>query len=330
MSAAQSSRISRLAAVPLAVLVVSALALSAPARKASAHAAYAQLPATFVPNAGQFRSRGVRYAAQGAGYTFAFTRRQVRLSFGRGAVASLRFVHANPRVQLEARSKLPGKVNYLIGRDRANWRRGLPTYRELVYRNLWPGIDLSLRGEPGRLEYEFHVQAGADPGRIRVAYRGARGFSLARAGSRALAMDGGLDYSTYLGGSGDEGATIAVEGGSAYVSGCTTSDDFPTTPGAFHTAHHAGGDYPADLVVTKLARDGSGLVYSTYLGGGDTDCLGDQIAVEGGRAYVEGNTLSTDFPTTPGAFQPAFAGGDGDAFVTELSKDGSEIGRAHV
>jgi hypothetical protein len=326
MSAVPSSRISRLAAVAFAVLVVSTLALSAPARKASAHARYAQLPATFVPNAGQFRSGEVRYAAQGAGYTFAFTRQQIKLSFARGTVASLRFVHANPGVQLEARAKLPGKVNYLIGRDPANWRTGLPTYRELVYRNLWPGIDLHLRGKPGRLKYEFQVKAGADPSRIRAASQGARGFSLTRAGSRAVVVHGGLDYSTYIGGSGDDGAIgIAVEGDNAYVSGCTTSDDFPTTPGAFQTAHHSGGDYPADVFVTKLARDGSGLVYSTYLGGSDTDCLGDQIAVEGGRAYVEGFTSSTDFPTTAGAFQQAYGGGDGDAFVTELSKDGSSL-----
>jgi hypothetical protein len=328
VSAAQSSRISRLAAVPFAVLVVSTLALSAPARKASAHAGYAQLPATFVPNAGQFRSRELRYVAQGAGYTFAFTRQQIKLSFARGTVASLRFVHANPGVQLEARSKLPAKVNYLIGRDPANWRTGLPTYRELVYRNLWPGIDLHLQGEPGRLKYEFQVQAGADPSRILVTYQGARGVSRTRAGTRPLAMDAGLDYSTYLGGSGDEGASsIAVEGGYAYVVGCTTSDDFPTTPGAFQTGHNPGGDFPCDAFVSKLAKDGSTLVYSTYLGGSDTD-VGNGIGVAAGRAYVTGVTFSPDFPTTTGAFQRAYGGGDGelgDGFVTELSKDGSAL-----
>jgi hypothetical protein len=322
------------AAAPLAVLLVATLTLSAPAPKASAHDkrdfnGRANPPATFVPNAGQFRSRELRYAAQGAGYTFAFTRQQIKLSLTRGTVVSLRFVHANPGVQLEARLKLLGKVNYLIGRDPANWRTGLPTYRELVYRNLWPGIDLHLRGEPGRLEYEFHVRTGADPNRIRVAYQGARGLSLTRAGSRPLVMDSGLDYSTYLGGSGDDGASggIAVEGGYAYVAGCTTSDDFPATPGAFQTVHNPGGDYPCDVFVSKLAKDGSRLVYSTYLGGSDTD-VGAGIGVAAGRAYVTGATFSPDFPTTPGAFQRAYGGGDGelgDGFVTELSKDGSSL-----
>jgi len=385
MSAALSSRISRLAAAPLAVLLVATLAMSAPARNASAHEkrdfnGHAKLPATFVPNAGQFRSRELRYVAQGAGYAFAFTRQQVGLSLARqsrGAALSLRFVRANPGVRLEARTKLPRKVNYLIGRDPTHWRTSLPTYRELVYRSLWPGIDLHLRGEPGRLKYEFYLQPGADPSAIRLAYRGSGGLSLTRAGalaiatplgtltdarplsyqpvggmripiatayslrtrsgygfalgrydsSRPLVIDPGIEYSTYLGGGGDDGGSaIAVEGGYAYVSGCTTSDDFPTTPGAFQTTHNQGGDYPLDVFVTKLSKDGSHLVYSTFLGGSDIDCLGNGIAVEGGRVYVEGNTFSTDFPTTSGAFQRTFGGGGGgDAFVTELSKDGSAL-----
>ena len=77
--------------------------------------------------------------------------------------------------------------------------------------------------------------------------------------------------------------------------------------------------------MTKLSNDGSRLVYSTFLGGSDVDCLGNGIAVKGGRAFVEGATFSRDFPTTPGAFQRTFAGGDGDGFVTELSKDGSAL-----
>lgn len=307
--------------------MVSTLALSAPARKASAHAGYAQIPASFVPNAGQFRSQELRYAAQGAGYTFAFSKRGITLSFARGTVVSLRFVHANPGVQLEARSKLPGKVNYLIGRDPSNWRTGLPTYRELVYRNLWPRIDLHLRGEPDRLKYEFHLRPGADPSRIRIASHGARGLSLTGVQGASRPNESSLEYSTFLGGSGDEGASgVAVEGGYAYVSGCTTSDDFPATPGAIQTTHNQGGDYPLDVFVTKLSKDGSRLVYSTFLGGSDIDCLGNGIAVEGGRAYVAGNTFSTDFPTTPGAFQRTFGGGDGgDGFVTQLSKDGSAL-----
>ena len=99
---------------------------------------------------------------------------------------------------------------------------------------------------------------------------------------------------------------IAVDGaGSAYVTGYTASTDFPTTAGAAQTTH--AGEF--DAFVTKLDATGSGLVYSTYLGGNSSD-IGYGIAVDGaGSAYVTGGTLSTNFPTTAGAAQTTYAGG---------------------
>jgi hypothetical protein len=116
-----------------------------------------------------------------------------------------------------------------------------------------------------------------------------------------------LAYSTFLGGSGflgasggDQGFGIAVDPyRHAYVTGFTSSFDFPTTAGAFDETRGGGG---SDAFVTKLAPNGAALRYSTFLGGsGFEEGLG--IAVDGaGAAYVTGNTNSTDFPTTAGAF----------------------------
>ena len=133
-----------------------------------------------------------------------------------------------------------------------------------------------------------------------------------------------LVYSTYLGGSDTEtGQDIAVDGtGNAYVTGITDSTDFPTTAGAVQSTHAGGVN---DVFVTKLNATGSGLVYSTYLGGSDSD-LGYGIAVDGaGSAHVTGHTLSTDFPTTAGAVQTTSAGGFGDAFVTKLGATGIRL-----
>jgi hypothetical protein len=130
-----------------------------------------------------------------------------------------------------------------------------------------------------------------------------------------------LVYSTYLGGTGDDvGRGIAVDGaGNAYVTGYTDSADFPTTAGAFQAAF--GGGY--DAFVTKLNATGTALVYSTYLGGTHWD-EGWGIAVDAvGDAYVTGYTESTDFPTTTGAFQTTFGGGD--AFVTKLNATGTAL-----
>jgi hypothetical protein len=131
-----------------------------------------------------------------------------------------------------------------------------------------------------------------------------------------------LIYSTYLGGSGgDFGSGVAVDGsGNAYVVGFTESLDFPITPGAFQTTL----DGSNDIFVTKFNPAGSALVYSTYLGGSEVnDGLG--IAVDNaGDAYVTGLTYSSDFPTTPGAFQTTYAG-DQDGFITKLSPSGSAL-----
>jgi Beta-propeller repeat len=130
-----------------------------------------------------------------------------------------------------------------------------------------------------------------------------------------------LVYSTYLGGSGDdEGNAIAVDpAGNAYVTGLTSSTDFPTTAGAFQTTL-AGG---FDAFVTKLNPAGSvSLVYSTYLGSGG----GSGIAADAsGNAYVTGSTDSTNFPTTKGAFQTIYGGGISDGFVTKLDPTGAVL-----
>ena len=142
----------------------------------------------------------------------------------------------------------------------------------------------------------------------------------------------GIVYSSYLGGTfGSLGNGIAIDStGSVYVTGETTSNDFPTTTGAFLTA--VGVFDVADAFVAKLSPDGSALDYSTYLGGNHTktECstcedLGSAIAVDStGHAYVSGNTDSSDFPTTVGAFNTTTTGGS-LLFVTKLAADGSAL-----
>ncbi|HKO96862.1 MAG TPA: SBBP repeat-containing protein [Pyrinomonadaceae bacterium] len=125
-------------------------------------------------------------------------------------------------------------------------------------------------------------------------------------------------YSTYLGGGGsDEGNGIAVDAsGNAYVAGSTTSTDFPT----FFANQSANGG-GRDAFVSKLNSFGSGLFYSTYLGGSATD-TGSAIALDSaGNAYVVGSTNSTNYPTFI-ALRPFNAGGF-DAFLTKLTAAGS-------
>ncbi|MGB8851380.1 MAG: SBBP repeat-containing protein [Candidatus Acidiferrales bacterium] len=156
---------------------------------------------------------------------------------------------------------------------------------------------------------------------------------------RPLVIDPILAYSTYLGGSGIDGANgIAVApDGTAFVAGGTSSTNFPT---AHPLQPNDGGsnDFPEDAFVAKLSADGSSLIYSTYLGGSSED-VANGIAVDTfGSAYVVGGTLSPDFPVTPGSFN-TLCGGDGEcgasynqqslvvenAFVSKLNAAGSDV-----
>jgi hypothetical protein len=107
------------------------------------------------------------------------------------------------------------------------------------------------------------------------------------------------------------------------VTGAAVSPDFPTTPGAFQTTLRDPNG--SNAFVTKLTPDGSGLVYSSYLGGSGSGSYGDLglgIAVDAaGHAYVTGVTNSSDFPTTPGAFQTSGLG----TFVTAFRPDAANL-----
>ena len=131
----------------------------------------------------------------------------------------------------------------------------------------------------------------------------------------------GLIYSTYLGGSdGEFGTGIAVDDrGQAYVTGITTSANFPTTIEAFQSTFQGG----QDAYVSKLSKDGTSLIYSTYLGGVDDDQANGIALDRDGHAYVAGITRSPNFPTQ-NAFQNSLAFGD-DAFVTKFDRDGDRL-----
>jgi len=136
-----------------------------------------------------------------------------------------------------------------------------------------------------------------------------------------------LVYSTYLGGSGgDEAFGIAADSqGSAYVTGFTCSANFPVTPLAFQTTYQNPRCY---AFATKFNPTGTGLVYSSYLGGNGyySSDYGFGIAVDAaGNAYMTGMTSSSDFPTTPDAFQPQLATPSWNAFVTALNSAGSAL-----
>jgi hypothetical protein len=142
--------------------------------------------------------------------------------------------------------------------------------------------------------------------------------------SQPLLIDPILGYSTYLGGTANQLLTgiAADSSGFAYVTGTTTSANFPTVAGGVRTTIT---NSTGNAIITKLKQDGTGLVYSTFLGG--TGAAGDSgraIAVDAaGNAYVVGFTSSSDFPVDLNAYQPNNKGGGG--FFTKLDPTGANL-----
>ncbi len=373
---------------------------------------YKETPIRFETNQGQIADGQVEFLSRGVGYTLLLMPTKAVLALHRsegaapgagegkqassGAVLSIEFLGASPHSRVLGLEPLAGEVHYLVGNDPSRWRTNIPIYAQVKYEAIYPGIDLVFFGNQRQLEYDFVVAPGADPAVIRLAVQGpvaASGRSPLRiddernlilytaggdiiqhapvvyqesnglrrpvsgryllfhqAGSRPqpasrnprpkaassglatyqvgfqigdydrakpLVIDPVLSYATYLGGNRTErGYSLAVDSsGNAYVTGETLLGNFPTTPGAYDTSYNGG---VSDVFVTKLNASGSELVYSTYLGGSN-DEEGQAIAVDAsGNVYVTGNTKSTDFPTTIGAYDGSYNGGYSDVFVARI------------
>ncbi|MBI2931354.1 MAG: SBBP repeat-containing protein, partial [Planctomycetes bacterium] len=154
------------------------------------------------------------------------------------------------------------------------------------------------------------------------------GFQKTNAGTSDLfvvkvdAVQCRIVWSTYLGGSvGDTADDIAVDSsGNVIVTGRTASADFPGVDLGFQKTRAS----TADAFVSKLRADGSGLAWSSYLGGSSDEDFASALAVDpAGNVYVTGYTRSIDFPTLNG-FQPALVQWR-DAFVTKINADGASL-----
>ena len=151
--------------------------------------------------------------------------------------------------------------------------------------------------------------------------------------NRGLVIDPVLIYSTYLGGNAyDQSFGIAVDAaGNAYVTGVTSSSNFPVTAGVFQSRCGSDGFCNGldDFFVSKFSPSGA-LLYSTFIGGSSDEFVdafpGHTIAVDGsGNAYITGNTASTDYPVTTGAFSTVNTLGGLTGVVTKLNPTGTAL-----
>jgi uncharacterized repeat protein (TIGR01451 family) len=229
-----------------------------------------------------------------------------------------KLVSANPNPTIEAHDPQPGIYNYFIGSDPDKWRTHVLAYKEVVYHDIWKGVDLKLFANGSNLEEEFIVHPGADPSRVQLAYEGIEGLS--------VADDGSLQVATAFGDMLETSPRMYQEiaGKSVPLSG-----DFKVGAQNSYSFEVAKHDQQSDLIIDPTVmysdprpgkKSGQGnLLYSSFLGGSQSD-TGNAIAVDSsGNTYVTGQTNSTDFPTTPGVWQTS----GGGVFVTKVNPLGS-------
>jgi hypothetical protein len=297
----------------------------------------------------------------------------------------------NKDVKIVGADPRPGKISCFVGNAPRKWRKDIPAYGAIFYKDAYPGIDVKFYGNNHHLEYDIVVKPGADPSKVKFRYSGANDVRVTKNGDLSIAVNGGrlifkkpgiyqqingrkvwregtfnirqdksatgvsetlarakprtftcsfalgpyergvplvidpqLVYSTFLGGSADnEAYGIAVDNaGNTYIAGNTTSTDFPSLNP--DQSNNAGGSNYGDAFVTEIAPGGRTLVYSTYLGG-SADDMAYSIAVDGsGNAYVTGWTDSNNFPCSPNPIQSVLKG-TATAFVTEIARGGSSL-----
>ncbi|MEA3359575.1 MAG: SBBP repeat-containing protein [Thermodesulfobacteriota bacterium] len=202
--------------------------------------------------------------------------------------------------------RLPGSINYLIGKNPENWHTDIPAFKEIIYKNLYRGIDLKIYGTNNQMEYDFIVSPHADPSKIHIACDGIDTLRINKAGDLIINTSlGEIRHLKPLIYQNIRGKKHIIDG-AFKLSKNTFSFDIIK-----YNTH-----YP--LIIDPLT-----LSYSTYLGGSAED-LGQSIAVDSsGNAYITGVTKSENFPTSD-PYQATLPG-NYSVFVTKINPTGDSL-----
>ena len=261
------------------------------------------VPLFFIANRGQ-APPAVQFMVKGSGLTAWFLAGETDLEMA-GSILRMRFDGADLSHRLEGNELLAGRANFLMGSE-SRWTVDVPLYESLVYRELYPGIDMAYGGTGRSLKSEFLVAPGADPKLIRVRYLGGGapyidldGSLVVRVGDRELREHPPLVYQELA------GARQSVPGRFILLGDGVVG---------FGLGEY---DRARALVIDPV------LSYSTLLGGSGTDTATSLAVDASGSAYIAGFTDSYNFPTVNAA--QSFNGGGNDVFIAKLSPSGNSL-----
>ena len=275
--------------------------------------AFGQFPAYFEANRGQADAR-FQFIARGRHHGVYLAPNEAVLALADSATDETRFLSlsllgANERAACEGQDRFPGSVNYFLGNNPAAWQSDVPTFAQVRFNAVYPGIDLIYHNNERQLEFDFIVAPGADPAAIALRFNGADRLRLGAQGEIILETAGAqiLQHRPHL--------YQTIAGARHDIAGRYQLRDERTAifvVGSYDTHH--------PLIIDPV------ISYSTFLGGSKGES-GWAIAVDGaGSAYVAGETLSVFKDIPPSGFQTNFTGGNrhgGDAFVAKLNPAGT-------
>lgn len=307
----------RLSGIRLVLLLLALLATS-PSLASVSGGASQQL--RFTPNQGQWAD-SILYRSSAGDATLWFCRNGAHLALSKRIDVRLQpspdsteallikseFVDANPAPRLVGLQESGARINYYLGSDPANWRTDVPSYCAILYKELYPGIDLKYYGNNRAMEYDFIVSSGADPSRIKVRYDGARSVKVDSLGRLAVTTEWGeviekqpVVYQEI------HGVRRPVRGEYTMLSKSTFG---------FRLGPEFDPAYP--VVIDPV------LSVSSFLGGYGDD-FGTVVRTDyAGNVYVVCQTNSADFPIkTP--LQSSLRG-TSDITITKLTADCSSI-----
>ena len=284
----------------------------------------ASIPLQFEENRGQ-TDPSVQFISRGAGYTLFLTANEAvfvltyqkpattglvqRSPYSQRAAARplnfssvlrMKLSGSNTVPQAKGTTRLPGTVNYFIGRDVTQWHTGIPAYSDVLYSGVYPEIDLHYYGNHHQLEYDFVLNPGADPHNIALSFDGANALAIDDTGNLAMNSDAGR-------------VTLLKPSIYQMVGG----QKKPVRGGYVLRPNHSVGVELGDYDPTKSLVVDPVLVYSSYLGGSGWDAAVSVTLDASRNEYIGGFTISPDFPST-GAAISAAPNGTCVGFVAKL------------
>jgi hypothetical protein len=227
------------------------------------------------------------------------------------AVLRMSLVAAKRQPKVTGLEELAGKSNYFIGNNPKLWRTNVSQFGKVMYEGVYPGVDVVYYGNQQQLEYDFVVSPRGNPDSIRLAYKGASKVRIDENGDLLLATHGG-EIRQHKPRVYQEIDGQRREISSRYI--LADGNEVRFEIGSY--------DRTRNLIIDPV------ISYSTFLGGGSYDNMGDIVVDASGNAYLVGETWSSNFPTR-NSLQPFNAGGTTtspyDAFVAKLNPTGTDL-----